>query len=138
MWDAGKLHQDHQHQQVGYQGDHGVAHRDPHVIDALEDAVGQGGQAIENDGRGADKEHHGRRLVRIPVQEIENRAAQGRQSKGAGNADQHHHADGVLGLSPHRSRSFSMRALVRAGMTEADRAEATAMGTLVRSLYLPT
>ena len=35
-------------------------------------------------------------------------------------------------------RSPAMRALVRAGMTEADRAEATAMGTLVRSLYLPT
>ena len=36
------------------------------------------------------------------------------------------------------SQSPEIRALVRAGMVDADRADATAMGTLVRSLYLPT
>ena len=32
----------------------------------------------------------------------------------------------------------AIRALVSAGITEEDRAEATAMGTFVRSLYFPT
>ena len=103
---AGKLYQHYQNHKMGCQRNHRVADRNLHMIDALQDSIRQRGKAVEDHCRRADQEHDGSRRVRIPVQEIENRAAEGRQAKGAGNADQHHHADGVLGLSPHRSPVF--------------------------------
>ena len=98
---AGKLYQHYQNHQMGCQRNHRVADRNLHMIDALQDSIRQRGKAVEDHCRRADQEHDGSRRVRIPVQEIENRSSQGCEAEGAGNADQHHHTDGILCLSAH-------------------------------------